>query len=293
MLTNYFLPQFKDRSVDSLAKADLLRFRTSLGKVTYGNTQKTLSASRINQIMILTRMIVDEAAERYGFETPYKGIKQLKEAKVDIHPFTLEEMWLFLGNVRADYKNYYLVRFFSGLRTSEIDGLSWDNVDFARKEIRVREALVNGKVGPTKTQGSNRDVEMAQLVFDSLKAQEAITKGKSRYVFCNQQGKPLSYRNVNRRIWHPTLQLLNIPARKAYQTRHTCATLWLASGENPEWVAKQLGHSNTEMLFRIYSRYVPNLTRRDGSAFDAMVKQSQMSHSNIEVEQADAMVGEA
>ena len=46
------------------------------------------------------------------------------------------------------------------------------------------------------------------------------------------------------------------------------ATLWLASGENPEWIARQLGHTTTEMLFRVYSRFVPNLTRRDGSAFD-------------------------
>jgi len=50
--------------------------------------------------------------------------------------------------------------------------------------------------------------------------------------------------------------------------RHTAATLWLASGESPEWIANQMGHANTEMLFRTYSRYVPNLTRKDGSAAD-------------------------
>ena len=60
--------------------------------------------------------------------------------------------------------------------------------------------------------------------------------------------------------------------RRAYQTRHTAATLWLAAGENPEWVARQLGHSTTEMLFRVYSRYIPNVTRRDGSAFEAMLE---------------------
>jgi len=29
-----------------------------------------------------------------------------------------------------------------------------------------------------------------------------------------------------------------------------------------------MGHSNTEMLFKVYSKYVPNLTRKDGSAFE-------------------------
>ncbi len=37
------------------------------------------------------------------------------------------------------------------------------------------------------------------------------------------------------------------------------------------WIARQLGHSTTEMLFRVYSRYVPNLTRQDGSAFEAIL----------------------
>ena len=49
------------------------------------------------------------------------------------------------------------------------------------------------------------------------------------------------------------------------------ATLWLAAGEAPEWIATQMGHSSTEMLFRVYSRFVPNLTRRDGSAVDRLL----------------------
>jgi integrase len=61
--------------------------------------------------------------------------------------------------------------------------------------------------------------------------------------------------------------------RRFYQTRHTAATLWLASGEAPEWIAKQMGHTSTEMLFKVYSRYVPNLTRQDGSAFERLLLQ--------------------
>jgi integrase len=53
--------------------------------------------------------------------------------------------------------------------------------------------------------------------------------------------------------------------------RHTAATLWLASGEAPEWVARQLGHSSTQMLFTVYSRFVPNMTRQDGSAIDRLL----------------------
>jgi hypothetical protein len=55
------------------------------------------------------------------------------------------------------------------------------------------------------------------------------------------------------------------------RTRNTAATLWLAAGEAPECIARQLGHTSAEMLFRTYSRYVPNLTRRDGSAFERLL----------------------
>ena len=37
---------------------------------------------------------------------------------------------------------------------------------------------------------------------------------------------------------------------------------------------RQLGHSTTEMLFRLYSRYISNLTRQHGSAFESQLKRT-------------------
>jgi integrase len=56
--------------------------------------------------------------------------------------------------------------------------------------------------------------------------------------------------------------------------------LWLASGENPQWIARQLGHGSTEMLFKVYARFVPNLTRQDGSAFERLLIQNGASSSS-------------
>ena len=53
-----------------------------------------------------------------------------------------------------------------------------------------------------------------------------------------------------------------------YETRHTFASWALAAGESPEWVARALGHVDTSMAYKIYGRYMPNLTRQDGSAFE-------------------------
>jgi integrase len=109
-------------------------------------------------------------------------------------------------------------------------------------------------------------------VYDALKEQYEATGKLSKYVFCNREGKPLDHNNVTKRVWYPLLRALNLKKRRPYQTRHTAATLFLASGENPEWVARTLGHSTTEMLFKVYSRYVPNLTRQDGSAFERLLQ---------------------
>jgi len=272
ILDKYLLPEFGGKAVHAIKKPDLLTFRSSLAKVRYGKDgQSSLSVARINQIMILLRMILEEASDRHEFEMPYKNIKNLKQARPDVNPFTLDEVWLILKHVRADYKPYYTTRFFTGMRTSEIDGLKWDYVNFDRREISIRGALVNGEMGPTKTLGSQRDIAMSQLVYDALQDQKARTYDRSEFVFCNSQGNPMEYRNVNRRVWKPTLALLGLKHRRAYQTRHTAATLWLAAGENPEWIARQMGHSSTEMLFRVYSRYVPDITRQDGSAIDNLL----------------------
>jgi integrase len=76
-----------------------------------------------------------EAADRHDFSSLINGIKPLKVRKTDIKPFSLQEVNQIISNVRFDYKSYYTVRFFTGMRTAEIDGLQWKYVDFARGDL--------------------------------------------------------------------------------------------------------------------------------------------------------------
>ncbi|QCF27410.1 Arm DNA-binding domain-containing protein [Hydrocarboniclastica marina] len=271
-LNNYLLPAFAKKEVGRITKADILEFRSSLAKV-QTRSAKNLSATRINHIMTPLRMILSEAANRFDFSSPYHGIKSLRVPRTDVQPFTLDEVKLILDTVRPDFREYFTVRFFTGLRTGEIDGLQWEHVDFRRRQILVRQSLVNGELEYTKNDGSFRTIDMSQLVHDALMRQRKVT-GSNTFVFCTRSGTPLSHNNVTKRVWYPLLAHLNLRKRRPYQTRHTAATLWLASGESPEWIAQQMGHTTTEMLFRVYSRYVPNLTRRDGSAFERLLLQS-------------------
>ena len=132
--------------------------------------------------MVPLGMILKEAAKRYKFDNPYYDIKALKQPKTDIQPLTLEEVWTFINGVREDYRHYYLVRFFTGMRTSEIDGLTWDNVDFNRREIVIKQALVKGKIVPPKTQESYRAIQMSPWVYDALKEQQKISYQLSKLV---------------------------------------------------------------------------------------------------------------
>ena len=84
-------------------------------------------------------------------------------------------------------------------------------------------------------------------------------------MLCSRGGHPIDAHNFANRIWYPLLRYLELEKRPPYQTRHTTATLMLASGENPEWIARLMGHTNTQMLFTVYSRFEMCIRDRNNS----------------------------
>lgn len=271
IIESYLIPVFGNIRLNEITRPSLIKFRASIADSRRTGVTEKLSNDWINHVMTPLRGILNEAALRFDFPTPFINIKPLKIDRTAIEPFSLSEVQYFLENIRDDFRNYYTVRFFTAMRTAEIDGLKWQFVNLERCEILIQETLVDGNVETPKTSASYRSIQLSQPVVDALKRQRKVT-GNKTYVFCNASGNPLEHRNVTKRIWYPALDEMRIKRRRPYQTRHTCATLWLAAGENPEWIAKQMGHSTTKMLFEVYSRYVPNATRQDGSAFDRLIK---------------------
>lgn len=270
-LDSRLIPHFGHKVVSSITKSDILAYRATLAKVKGRGDKEGLSPKRINEIIGTLCQIMDEAADRFEFTTPTTNIKRLRVRKVDVDPFSLQDVQSILATVRPDYRHYFTVRFFTGMRTGEVHGLKWRYVDFDRRLILVRETFVLGEDEYTKTDGSQRDIQMSQPVFEALARQYEATGKLSDYVFCNLMGAPLDNKNFTDRVWYPLLRHLGLQERRPYQMRHTAATLWLAAGEAPEWIARQLGHTSTEMLFKVYSRYVPNLTRQDGSAMERLL----------------------
>lgn len=275
MLETHLLPTFADMPIGAIDRAALLGFRSKLAEKRLRDAKnaegRTLNPTTINRIMGIARQILEEGALRYHYENPALKIKRLKAKRIDISPFDMTEVRKIIETIRPDYRDYMTVRFFTGMRTAEAHGLKWKHIDFGRREILIRETYSHGRTEYTKNDGSQREIHMSQPVMDALMRLKPTTVDAEAYVFRTRNGQPIDNANFNDRVWNPLLRYLGLRPRRPYQMRHTCATLWLAAGENPMWIARQLGHTTTEMLFRTYSRFVPHLVRRDGSAFDTLV----------------------
>ena len=270
----HLLPTFGDRPLASITKADVMSFRARLAELP-GRSSEVLSPSSINKIIGIFRQCMNEASDRFNLPSAFKGVKRLKARRPDVKPFSLQEVETICSTIRADFRYYATVRFFTGMRTGEINGLKWKYVDFDRDLIRVREVFSDGETeSDAKTEHSLRDIPMLPMVREALLQQREQRHPASEYVFTSREGNPIDAHNFANRIWYPLLRFLGIEKRRPYQTRHTTATLMLASGENPEWIARLMGHANTQMLFTVYSRFVPNLTRQDGLAFTGLVSRT-------------------
>ncbi len=284
-LDKIILPLFQNKNLAEVDRAKLLGFRAEIAKRP-GRASKLLSGKRINKLMSIVKSIVNEGCDRYGLNSPARGIKSLKQKRSEIVPFSLEEVEILINAVRPDYKSYLTVRLLTGLRTGEANGLQWSDIDFEKNTLKVDRTLSRDGDGETKTEDSRRIIPLVPQVREALLKQKLVARVDCLWVFHTGHGNPIDLVNFTNRVWNPLLRYLGLKLRPPYQMRHTAATLMLAAGENPEWVAAMLGHTTTEMLFRVYSRFIPNLTRNDGRAFTGLLNAG--AAKNQEAEKATA-----
>ena len=179
-LNRYLLPKFGNQRVGSITRANLLDFRAELCAIE--RPKGKLSNARINKILGIMRKLLGEAGDRFDFTNPAIGIKALRKTKTDIQPFSLEEVRRILDAVRADYQPYLAVRFYTGMRTGEINALRWRDIDMDNALILVRNTLYKGELQEgAKTEGSVRDIPMIPQVLEALQRQREIV---SREIEC-------------------------------------------------------------------------------------------------------------
>ena len=165
--------------------------------------------------------------------------------------------------------------FSSGLRQGEQIALQPDDIDWSRNLLKVRRALTrddNGKVmmGETKNRYSRRIIKLTESMLKPLIEQKKV-RGQfdCQYFFCSPTGDRVHASNLRRRVWKSALKDAGIIYREMKQTRHSFATNALSCGENPLWIAKVMGHRDTDMIIRVYGKYIEDVgSRSDGSKLD-------------------------
>jgi integrase len=214
---------------------------------------------------------VFEMAHRNGYvnENVMAKVDNLSIDQPDIYPFTYEEVSAILNAVEPFYKPYTCVRFFTGMRSVEIDALEWTDYKASMEpnpKLHISKALVYGIEGKTKTKKSKRYIDCVLPVIQALIEQIDLT-GKSEHIFLTNRGERMNPDHFREVVWKPALEKAGLKYRPPIQTRHTFATMMLSAGEDIGWVQNMLGHSSLQMILTRYYAWIPRKTRKDGSAF--------------------------
>ncbi|WP_373753614.1 tyrosine-type recombinase/integrase [Neisseria weixii] len=253
MLRNHVYPAIGNKPIDKITYS---RLAVLLAGLDVSAKTRNNIATVIRQPFLL--------AVRDGLikDNPAQHLENAKAQKVSPDPFTVSEMEAILENLDSDWKNYFEFAFFTGLRTSELAAVTWQDVDFRRQTVRIDKAFVLGEVKDTKTH-SARDVELNSRALAALKRQEMKTGLKNGVIFTNPKTKQrIENDKTAYRPWALAIKKAGIRHRKPYNTRHTFATLNLMAGANPMWVARQLGHTTMKMLLENYSRWIDSADKQ-------------------------------
>lgn len=255
------------------------------------------SAKTHNNYMIALRGIFElEYSGPRTLSNPMTGIKNMSVIKTLPDPMTPDERDKILADMKARYDErvyaYFLWAFYTGMRPEEMIALRWSDYDKKHQVIRVQRVRTykGTERDGTKT-NTVRDVDLLPQAVEALNIMRAHTFLKttgeegdnSADIFQNPgTGKPWhDERSQRDTYWRPCLKRLGIRWRKAYNTRHTFATVALMAGIPPAYIASQLGHS-VKMLLEKYARWIPGA---DAGSARAMMAAA-LSNSSPEVPQA-------
>jgi integrase len=148
-------------------------------------------------------------------EDPMIFIKNLREPKGDVDPFTLEEAERLIKSAAGQDRTLITILIFCGLRPNEALALRWEDVDFDREQLRIRPSIHRfAGIGLPKTASSEREVDMLPPVVDELQAQRPRTQLRGDLVFLNENGGPLDLTNFRERNWRRLLVRTSLRHRK-------------------------------------------------------------------------------
>ncbi|MCY1296449.1 putative defective protein IntQ [compost metagenome] len=275
---NHVLRWAGPRRILDVSKSDLELFQAQLLK-------SGLSPKTVNDIFTVVRGVWADAYGDGILKTnPLDRIKNIERDHDDDNadPFTREELELIANVETTRRQDITMILFdcWAGLSLSELIALGWDDVDLEAGTAMVRRARVESEYKVPKEKSRVRLVELIDPAIEYLRQQFAetgelpavavevvqrdnVTKKREnvKFVFRNGvSGEPWHASSVGR--WFTGhLKRARVRHRGPNQCRHTFASQALSCYVPVEWVARQLGHTDTTMVKKHYGRWIPADTR--------------------------------
>ncbi|WP_232438142.1 tyrosine-type recombinase/integrase [Burkholderia ubonensis] len=221
-----------------------------------------LSGKTVNNYVSVLRIALDLAvADDELMTNPAQDVPRAKHQKAQPDPFSRDESDSIIAEAKRVHPghvhNMIEFWFWTGLRTSEIFGLQWSNVDLPNGTILIAEALVRGVLKDRTKTAVARTVMLNSRALGALKRQRELMQHASEAIFHDPRygTRWEDERAFRRSFWTPILKRLGFRYRRPYNMRHSYATAMLMAGMTPAFCAKQLGHS-VEMFLTAYSKWL-------------------------------------
>lgn len=252
---NHVLPRIGDRDLAELRRADIREFVDEM--------LDENSRAMTRKVLVSLKSLLKEAVEREWIAaSPAADVGLKRQKRHDKLPEipSKEEIRLMLEHAPDRFRPLIITAVFTGMRISELRGLTWGDVDFGRRIISVRgRANRLNEMGSPKSRAGRRDIPMAPMVAKALLEWQAdCPAGELNLVFPNGAGNVESYGNLLQRVFYPLQEEAGIvdsdgrPKYGFHALRHAAASMMIEQNWPPKKVQVILGHSSITVTFDVY-----------------------------------------
>lgn len=233
--------------------------------------QKNYSVEYKNKVIGLIKRLIHYCNKFYNINDTMlnyiEKYKHVNEIKKEMQFFTYEEFQKFINVVdEFDYKTFYETLYYLGLRQGEATALTWNDIDFIKKEVSINKTLttkLKGQlytVSSPKTANSNRVLPIPLKLLNSYEKlkEKAKTKkyfSESWFVF----GDELPFRETTLQTKkNKYCKLAGVKQIRIHDFRHSCASFLINNGASIVLVSKYLGHSKISVTLDTYTHLYKN-----------------------------------
>ncbi len=197
----------------------------------------------------------------------------------------IEQLKSLLEYLKEPGKTAALLDILTGLRVSELLALKWSDVDFENLELHVTRSISLQRVGPCKTEASQKpvplDPELAEVLL--LWRRRSPYPMDGDWVFASPASKgelPYWSYSLFRVYIRPALKAAGITGKVGWHTfRHSFATILKSHGEDVKAVQELLRHANSNVTMNLYEQAVADIKRSAQSKVARLVFEPKKGNS--------------